>query len=267
MKFALIDGNKTEAFKGAKGICPSCGSELIAKCGEVKINHWSHKGNRNCDPWWENETEWHRSWKNNFPVECQEFSIIDFATKEKHIADVRTNDGLVIEFQHSHIDPKERRIRENFYKNMVWVVDGTRLKNDYKRFLNGMEYYHLTNQNDIQIDAPELLFPSSWIGSAVPVIFDFWGNESIDNPNDIRNSLYCLFPNRIGRSAVIAKISRNFFIKTNEWILWARNSMDNINQLNKKWQIQQAQQQRLQDNIIFAKYSMSRQYRRRIRGF
>jgi predicted RNA-binding Zn-ribbon protein involved in translation (DUF1610 family) len=37
MKYALICGKKTEATKGAIGFCPSCGSELIAKCGEVKI--------------------------------------------------------------------------------------------------------------------------------------------------------------------------------------------------------------------------------------
>ena len=43
MKFALINNCRAEAAKGAKGICPSCGSELIAKCGEVKINHWAHK--------------------------------------------------------------------------------------------------------------------------------------------------------------------------------------------------------------------------------
>lgn len=51
MKFAIIDNTKVEAIKGVKGICPSCGSELIAKCGEVKVNHWAHKGMRNCDPW------------------------------------------------------------------------------------------------------------------------------------------------------------------------------------------------------------------------
>ncbi len=61
MKFAHINGYKVEATKGAKGSCPSCGSDLIAKCGEAKINHWAHKGKKSCDPWWENETDWHRS--------------------------------------------------------------------------------------------------------------------------------------------------------------------------------------------------------------
>ena len=67
MKYALFNGNKIEACKGDKGTCPSCGSELISKCGEIKINHWAHKRTKNCDLWWENETEWHRSWKDQFP--------------------------------------------------------------------------------------------------------------------------------------------------------------------------------------------------------
>jgi len=92
MKFALVNRNKIEAIKGAKGICPSCGSGLIARCGDVKINHWAHKGTRNCDIWWENETEWHRQWKNQFPKEWQE--IVHFDEKgEKHIADVKTKKG------------------------------------------------------------------------------------------------------------------------------------------------------------------------------
>jgi competence protein CoiA len=33
MKFVLINGEKAEANKGAKGFCPNCGAELIAKCG------------------------------------------------------------------------------------------------------------------------------------------------------------------------------------------------------------------------------------------
>ena len=84
MKFATVDGCKTEALKGAKGICPNCESELIAKCGKFKMSHWSHKGVRNCDSWWEPETEWHRSWKNNFPDEWQEHILSDEITNEKH---------------------------------------------------------------------------------------------------------------------------------------------------------------------------------------
>ena len=133
MKYALICGKKTEATKGAIGFCPGCGSEMIAKCGEVKINHWAHKGTRHCDQWWENETEWHRSWKGHFPIEWQE--VVHKADDgEKHIADVKTERGWTIEFQHSLLNPEERRSRDAFYPNLVWVVDGMKRVNDIKQF-------------------------------------------------------------------------------------------------------------------------------------
>lgn len=221
MKFALINGVKTEASKGATGICPSCGSKLVAKCGEVKVNHWSHIRNRNCDPWWENETDWHRSWKNNFPAEWQEIVLHDERTAEKHIADVRTSYGLVIELQHSHIDPQERTARENFYKNMVWVVDGTHLKRDYPRFLKGKNDLGRTNkQGYFFVDFPNECYTPTWLGSLVPVIFDYQGIESIDDPNDLRNNLYCLLPKQNKREAILATISRDSFINNTingEW--------------------------------------------------
>lgn len=64
MQFALVDEKRVEAFPNGRGACPSCGSSMIAKCGSRNVNHWAHNGRRNCDPWWENETPWHREWKN-----------------------------------------------------------------------------------------------------------------------------------------------------------------------------------------------------------
>src|SRR6218665_297072 len=168
MKFALVDNTKTTATKGAKGICPNCGSELIAKCGDVKMNHWAHRGIRNCDPWWEPESEWHRTWKNNYPDDWQEISLLDERTGEKHIADVRTAHNLVVEFQHSYIDPQERTSREQFYRNMVWIVDGTRLKRDYPRFLKGKKncfentiFYNTDNPKIFRVDLIDWCFPSA----------------------------------------------------------------------------------------------------------
>lgn len=221
MKFAQVDGNKVEAYKGAKGTCPACGSLVIARCGDYKINHWAHKGNRNCDPWWENETEWHREWKNNFPTEWQEIPLTDEQTGEKHIADVRTSHGLVIEFQHLHIDQQERISREKFYKNMVWIVDGTRLKRDYSRFLKGEKYFRNINRPGLfLVDFPDECFPTTWLGSSVYVIFDFRGNESIDDLNDKKNQLYCLYPNSSKDGATFEAVSRESFIKntiSGEW--------------------------------------------------
>lgn len=215
MKFALVEGKKVEAYKGAKGVCPGCGKTLIARCGDQRVDHWSHKGIRNCDPWWENETEWHRAWKGNYPEEWQEFVFQDTKTGEKHIADVHTKHGLVVEFQHSHIDPKERISREKFYKNMIWVVDGTRLKNDYPRFLKGKEslFFTKTKNNNIYIvEFPDDVFPVDWLDSSVPVIFDFLG-LSTDETDENRNTLWCLVPKQGGKTYVVS-ILRQSFIKT-----------------------------------------------------
>ena len=132
MRFALLNDERIEATKEAKGVCPCCGNDLVAKCGEVYIHHWAHKKKCN-DHWWENETEWHRNWKNQFPNEWQEIIQYD-ESGEKHIADVKTSEGWVIEFQHSYLNPEERRSRNNFYKKLIWVVDGTRRKTDAKQF-------------------------------------------------------------------------------------------------------------------------------------
>ena len=85
MRFALVDGLRREAERGLARTCPVCESRLVAKCGELRIWHWSHLGDRRCDLWWENESDWHRSWKAKFPSECQE--IVRWAENgEKHIA-------------------------------------------------------------------------------------------------------------------------------------------------------------------------------------
>jgi competence protein CoiA len=221
MKFAIFNDIRIEALKGAKGFCQNCGSELIAKCGRFKINHWAHKGLRNCDSWWEPETDWHRSWKKNFPNDWQEISLWDESTNEKHIADVCTKNGLVIEFQHSHIEPLERMSREKFYKNMVWVVDCTRLKRDYPRFLKGFtaECYKTTQEGIFEFNFAEDYFPVAWYESSVPVIFDFKGTE-LSDVEEIKNHLYCLFPTKKCRRAILAKFSRSAFIKSvnlDEW--------------------------------------------------
>ena len=213
MRFALVDNIKREAAKGMKGICSSCGSDVTAKCGEVKINHWAHKTSQNCDPWWENETEWHRAWKNQFPIEFQEIVLKDEQTGEKHIADVRTLHDLVIEFQHSHLHPHERRTRESFYKHMVWVVDGTRLKRDYPSFIKGKQnWIHPTStRGEYWVDNLEDCFPTAWLGSTVPVIFDFKGLETINDPNDLRHLVICLFPTS-QREARLVYLTRESFI-------------------------------------------------------
>ena len=114
-------GEKITPRPNLKSFCPTCGSELIAKCGEYKVWHWAHKSLNDCDNWSERETEWHRSAKELFPVEWREVTVEKNGIK--HRADVLLPNGTVIEFQHSPISPVEMEKRETFYKKMVWVFD------------------------------------------------------------------------------------------------------------------------------------------------
>ncbi len=114
MKWALVDGQRQEANPDRLAICPACKSPVFARCGDIRIPHWAHRGKRDCDKWWENETEWPRNWKDRFPANRQE--IVHLAENgEWHIADVKTDQGWILEFQHSSIYPEERKAREAFY--------------------------------------------------------------------------------------------------------------------------------------------------------
>ncbi len=129
MKYAIVNNEKSEAAPRLKGFCQFCGSPVISKCGSLKIWHWAHCNDSNCDPWHENETEWHQKWKNCFPVQNQEIIHYDEMNNEKHIADVKTNNGMIIEFQNSPIKYSELQAREKFYKNMFWIVNASVFKN------------------------------------------------------------------------------------------------------------------------------------------
>ena len=206
MKFALLNYGRIEASKGAKGVCPCCGSELIAKCGEIVINHWAHK--KKCDDhWWENETEWHRNWKNKFPKEWQEVIQKD-ESSERHIADVKTPDDCVIEFQHSAIKPEERRSRNNFYnKNsqLIWVVDCKRRKTDVKQFTNELSKSFNTSSPEILEVYEDSRLLKEWKNNDSYVFLDF-GDTEISG-----SSFWCMFPIAYDGVAFIMPISRSKF--------------------------------------------------------
>jgi hypothetical protein len=204
MKFAIVDNQRAEAtISGAKGVC-LCGSELIAKCGEVRINHWAHKGNRLCDPWWE-ETEWHRAWKGLFPNDWQEVRQ-QANSGEWHIADVKTGQGWVNEFQHSHIHPDERRARNDFYQpKLVWIVDGTRRKRDQLKFFELLKNGKSVGER-LRIlpsfSEDECALVRDWGGSNAPVFFDF-------GPTEL---LWCIVPKGGNQNVYAAGFTRAEFI-------------------------------------------------------
>lgn len=216
MKYALVNNQKKEAEKGLKGLCPICLQPVIAKCGKFKINHWAHKSLEHCDTWWENETEWHRQWKNTFPVEWQEIVAIDEKTGEKHIADIKTNGDMVVEFQHSNISEEERISREKFYKNMIWIVDGTRRKRDFARFAKAFEFnsiWRINQQSPLFVlEFGYCHLPKEWQSSNVPVLFDFKGllekNEEEYDYDPLREPLWCLLPVRENNINVLLEFDR-----------------------------------------------------------
>ena len=199
MKFALVNNERCEPTPKAKGICPVCNEVVIAKCGKLKAHHWAHKIKQNCrNDRWETEGEWHRNWKNRFPIECQEKIIL--INGEKNIADVQTDKGLVIEFQHSHLNPEEQKARENAYKDMIWVVDGTRLKYDFPRFQKNIKHnsvLFLEIRKNIILFCVyfcDEVFSKNWLHCSVPVVFDFLGLEKEENADVFQRYLYLLLP-------------------------------------------------------------------------
>ena len=72
--------------RGLPAVCPPCRNQVIPKFGSQIMHHWAHEANE-CDPWWEPETEWHRSWKRYVPSEQTE------VTRANPRADIVRTDG------------------------------------------------------------------------------------------------------------------------------------------------------------------------------
>jgi competence protein CoiA len=201
MRFALLNDKRIEATKGAKGLCPCCGSELVAKCGEIKVHHWSHK--KKCDDhWWENETEWHRNWKNQFPHEWQEIIQKD-ESGEKHIADVKTSSGWTIEFQHSPISKVERDSRDYFYNKLIWVVDGTRRPTDIEQFESLIEHARTISNEPFMLRVlsdwtlERCRLNQEWGSSMSLVLFDF-GKSKVNYRDKYSSNkdLWLIYPSK-----------------------------------------------------------------------
>ncbi|WP_164860741.1 competence protein CoiA [Parasedimentitalea marina] len=179
MRFALLDNQRIEATPRAVGSCPSCKADMVARCGTKKNWHWAHRGRRHCDHWWENETEWHRTWKNQFSSDWQEVSARD-ETGELHIADIKTPNGLTIEFQHSAIKLGEVVKRTNFYGQVIWIIDATRRPTDaiqYERMLedNYPERFDGVDIYTVYYEETRLL--KEWGALGVIVGFDYGGDN------------------------------------------------------------------------------------------
>lgn len=231
MKYALFEGKRIEAQKGLRAVCPYCGDEVIAKCGSVKMHHWAHTTELNCDKWKENELPWHRNWKNQFPVEWQEQIFFDKQNGEKHIADVCTEHNFVIEFQHSPISEEEKQSREQFYKNMCWLIDGSGVRFRKRFFDKGQtRFFMKINGFDFFfIDNPKDSIPILWTNRDVFVFIDFKGAS-----DEIKfEKIWCLVPTSIKTNNTLAiQFQRQDFVemvKSNYLPVFLMNLKNDLN--------------------------------------
>jgi hypothetical protein len=220
MKFALVDGERREAQRGLSATCPLYGHAMIAKCGEHRVPHWAHRANCACDPWKEPETQWHRDWKDQFPKDRQEV-IHQSEDGEKHTADVKTESGVVLEFQHSPLPRDERETREKFYQKMVWVVNGLRRKRDRPRFFELLARGSSSSRPKATIletkpltyalrtDEHPLL--RDWVDSSKPVFFDFGDNNVFDLLHFGMPLLWRLHPHSLDGHALLSPVTKTSF--------------------------------------------------------
>jgi competence protein CoiA len=197
MQWALINNERVKATPKSKGICPLCKQEVISKCGEIKVWHWSHTSNKDCDNWWEHETDWHINWKNKFPKVNQEVII------GRHRADIKIN-NVIIELQNSSISSEEIEERENFYKNMVWLLNGYNL-------VQGLKIRQKKNNNIYTFRWKNP--PKSWWYANKPIYIDLniipiehLESNNIFNLTDIQREYWKEF---IGKVFLIKKIYSN----------------------------------------------------------
>lgn len=211
MRFALFNGHSREAEPGLSGHCRVCGDLTIAKCGQHRIWHWAHKGVRTCDQWWELETQWHRDWKDHFPKEWQE-AIHSAPDGEKHIADVKTESDVVIEFQHSFLPIAERQSREAFYPKLVWVVDGRRRARDRLQFFSALGSVLLQQPMIISARISDSALLRDWKTSRVPVYFDFGPSDPVDPVRFDEPTLWRLNPVSESQGAYLSPVAKSYFV-------------------------------------------------------
>lgn len=118
---------------------------------------------------------------------------------------MKTDQGWVIEFQHSYIKPEERQSRDAFYEKLVWVVDATRRKRDAKQFSEALSTGTQLSAEPmlVEVRSDECALLREWTASRAPVFFDF----GIEQP-----LTWCVAGHPDGR-AYVGPVSHANFIK------------------------------------------------------
>ncbi|MDX1901851.1 MAG: competence protein CoiA family protein [Gammaproteobacteria bacterium] len=205
MRFALVNGSRQEAQKGLEGLCPGCSQPMIAKCGPVKAKHWAHRGECTSDSWLKPESDWHLAWKAHFPDDWQEIRHLS-SNGVLHIADVKTDQNYILEFQHSYLNPEERKERQDFYKKLIWVVhakNSKRAQAKFQELLNkSIQVFEKLPLLKLSGYLDECALLRDWAGSPAPILFDF----------DETATLWYLLPHSSVSHAYVVKFSKEYFI-------------------------------------------------------
>jgi len=118
MLFAVAEGGeRVLPSPGATGRCPSCRQIVYPRCGTKKVWHWAHKGSIDCARNNKGETFWHLCWKLRVPPEAREIP------RAGHRADIIGRFGRAVELQHSRLDTRAVRSREESLGDMGWLYD------------------------------------------------------------------------------------------------------------------------------------------------
>lgn len=224
MKFALLGNERIVAQPHIKGaICPKCRTEVISKCGEIRVNHWAHKNKIQCDKWME-DSEWREKWLDEFPSDWQE-PVIDRGT-ESHFVDIRTPNNTMILLHQSHLTVEIVRERETFYSTPVWIINAGRYKNSVNRFLSCFEksYIKEPKRTPENLRDPFLLlsefnvdkvFHRSWLSCHFPVFLDY---TTATAGRDHRYAeqldyLWCLMPYSVQGFRILFKFTKQQLIE------------------------------------------------------
>lgn len=231
--YAIVDGVRTHISSAARmqhGICPVCGAELVARKGKFRAAHWWHVNGKRCDSWYQPKGPWHRYWQNMFPEDWQEVVMekMEDGQLVRHIADIKTKGGIVVEVQYSPIAIESIEEREHFYEKMLWIVNMRRVESDLwlETYIKRSE--HLIEKNSVRawvLPDSELMAHQKWCCAHKPVVFDFDG--SFDRPES-EKSLICLLPQG-------DKFKERVCVEVQRQHLIARLRKGRVGQLFRQW--------------------------------
>jgi len=211
---------KTEAH------CLFCKREVIPVHDDNFVNHWEHKYDTACDPWNEKETIWHRKWKLSFPNDWQEVMIVK--DREKHIADIQTPAGIVINFCTQPYAKDEIVYRDKYWEKAIWIIDFSNESYSLEP-LQAIKIYELEIESEKKIsklkgdDKHEALeklerkkkrIKKSYEGNYILKCADVWYPWF-----NIRNAVFFDIGNdemfmKINDGTAISKVSKEGFIRT-----------------------------------------------------